>query len=106
MNLIIYCVHTNGVAMDHKYCRIENEDRDQWTNRNYTAMKSLASILNRHCPKYCKVLLMGMDNMLGFNLSVLAENAVNVYLYNIVGVTGHHGMEWLPEISRVYASLT
>jgi len=63
-------------------------------------MKSLASILNRHCPERCKVLLMGM-NLLCFNLSVLAENAEKVYLYNFVGVTGHHGMVKLPTISQV-----
>lgn len=43
---------------------------------------------------------MGMD-LLCFNLSVLAENAVKVYLYNFVGVTGHHGMVTLPTISQV-----
>ncbi|XP_025207030.1 putative malate dehydrogenase 1B [Melanaphis sacchari] len=80
--------------------RGENEDQYIWTNRNFTAMKCLASILNRHCPERCKVLLMGMD-LLCFNLSVLAENAEKVYLYNIVGVTGHHGMVKLPSISRV-----
>lgn len=81
-------------------CRGENEDQAIWTNRNFIAMKSLASILNRHCPERCKVLLMSMD-LLCFNLSVLAENAEKVYLYNIVGVTGHHGMVTLPTISRV-----
>ncbi|XP_026804364.1 putative malate dehydrogenase 1B [Rhopalosiphum maidis] len=80
--------------------RGENEDQDIWTNRNFIAMKSLASILNRHCPVRCKVLLMSMD-LLCFNLSVLAENAEKVYLYNIVGVTGHHGIVTLPTISRV-----
>ncbi|XP_050058720.1 putative malate dehydrogenase 1B isoform X2 [Aphis gossypii] len=79
--------------------REENEDQYIWTNRNFTAMKSLASILNRHCPERCKVLLMGMD-LLCFNLSVLAENAEKVYLYNFVGVTGHHGMVTLPTISQ------
>lgn len=43
---------------------------------------------------------MAMD-LLCFNLSVLAEKADKVYLYNIIGVTGHHGMVTLPTISRV-----
>ncbi|VVC24896.1 Lactate dehydrogenase/glycoside hydrolase, family 4, C-terminal [Cinara cedri] len=77
----------------------ENEPHHTWMNRNYGAMKSLASILNRHCPEYCKVLLTGME-LLCFNLSVLAEYAHGVYLYNFVGVTGHHGMGTLPAISR------
>ncbi|KAL4098011.1 hypothetical protein QTP88_022686 [Uroleucon formosanum] len=80
--------------------REENEEKHIWMDRNYTAMKRLASILNRHCPEHCKVLLMGMD-LLCFNLSVLAEKAEKVYLYNIIGVTGHHGMVRLPTISRV-----
>lgn len=63
-------------------------------------MKSLSRILNRHCPKSCKVLLMGME-LLCFNLSVLVEYSDNVYLYNIIGVTGHCGMNVLPTISRV-----
>jgi len=68
--------------------------------RNHDAMAYLASLLNRHCPRQCKVLLTGMD-LLCFNLSVLAEYAHQIYLYNIVGVTGHLGMETLPTISRV-----
>lgn len=80
--------------------REENEDENLWMDRNYTAMKKLALILNRHCPDRCKVLLMAMD-LLCFNLSVLAEKADKVYLYDIVGVTGHHGMMTLPTISRV-----
>jgi len=63
-------------------------------------MRLLASALNRHCPRRCKVLLTAMD-LLCFNLSVLAEYAYNVHLYNVVGVTGHLGMETLPAISRV-----
>lgn len=78
----------------------EKQRRDQ----NYNAMRSLASILNRHCPEFCKVMLMDMD-MLCFNLSVLAEYAHKVYLYNIVGVTGHHGMKALPTISEVGSSV-
>lgn len=62
----------------------------------------MASILKCHCPEYCKVVLTAMD-LLCFNLSVLAEYAYGVYLYNIVGVTGHYGMETLPAISRVSA---
>lgn len=81
--------------------RGEKEDRELWINRNHSAMKSLASIFNRHCPQSCKVLLVGMEHMLCFNLSVLAENADHINLYNIIGVTAHHGMEQLPEISRV-----
>jgi len=80
--------------------REENEEEHLWMDRNYTAMKRLASILNRHCPERCKVLMMGMD-LLCFNLSVLAEKAEKVYLYNIIGITGHHGMVTLPTISRV-----
>ncbi|XP_022167662.1 putative malate dehydrogenase 1B [Myzus persicae] len=80
--------------------REENEDENQWMDRNHAKMKRLALILNLYCPEHCKVLLMGMD-LLCFNLSVLAENADKVYLYNIVGVTGHHGMVKLPTISRV-----
>lgn len=45
-------------------------------------------------------MLMGMD-LLCFNLSVLAEHATKVYLHNLVGVTGHYGMEMLPTISEV-----
>lgn len=63
-------------------------------------MKSLSAILNHHCPESCKVLLMGME-LLCFNLSVLAEKTDKVYLYNFVGVTGHHGMDTLPKVSRV-----
>lgn len=77
-----------------------NDDHNVWMNHNYSAMRSLASILNRHCPRYCKVLLTGMD-LLCFNLSVLAEHTNNVYLYNMIGVTSHFGMERLPIISRV-----
>lgn len=69
-------------------------------NRNYNLMKSMATVLNSHCPEHCKVLLTSMD-LLCFNLSVLAEYAHGVYLYNIIGVTGHYGMETLPAISRV-----
>jgi len=60
----------------------------------------LASALNRHCPRQCKVLLTGTE-LLCFNLSVLAEHANNVHVYNVVGVTGHLGTETLPAISRV-----
>lgn len=80
--------------------RDKNEDHHLWMNLNYNSMRSLASILNRHCPRHCKVLLMGMDQLC-FNLSVLAEYTENVYLYNLVGVTSHYGMEMLPNISRV-----
>lgn len=86
-------------------CREENEDENQWMDRNHAKMKRLALILNLYCPEHCKVLLMGMD-LLCFNLSVLAENADKVYLYNIVGVTGHHGMVKLPTISRVNIRFT
>lgn len=82
--------------------RGENENRSLWMDRNRVAMEFLASTLNQYCPEDCKVLLTGMD-LLCFNLSVLAENASNVYLYNFVGVTGHYGMEKLPTVSRVSA---
>lgn len=86
------------IVMGDAQVKGDEKSETQRMNQNYNAMRSLASILNRHCPEFCKVMLMTMD-MLCFNLSVLAEYAHKVYLYNIVGVTGHHGMKVLPNIS-------
>ncbi|XP_050546123.1 uncharacterized protein LOC126908253 [Daktulosphaira vitifoliae] len=79
--------------------RKEKESFKSWTKRNYDDMMFLSCILNLHCPKMCKILLMGMD-LLCFNLNVLAEHSEKVYLYNFVGVTAHFGMETLSSISR------
>ncbi|XP_050421144.1 putative malate dehydrogenase 1B [Adelges cooleyi] len=79
--------------------REDNEEYRHWTKRNYDEMMFLSCILNLHCPKSCKILLMGMD-LLCFNLNVLAENSETVHIYNFVGVTSHYGMEQLPTISR------
>lgn len=83
------------------YRRKENVNSEkQRMDQNYDAMRCLASVLNTHCPQFCKVMLMDMD-LLCFNLSVLAEYTHKVYPYNIIGVTGHHGLKALPIISEV-----